>query len=272
MQIIWLTDIHLDFVDKNCHIKLIESIVKNAKEYKGQSCVVLTGDLGNSNCTHDFMLEWRKVLELHNNIKLYFVLGNHDYYGSGIERERSKYRDSPLQNNWLSNINHVQLTEETCLVGHDGWYDGGYANWFQSKVDMNDYYQIFELSKNWYEKDRIFEKINELSKEAAEHVYAKSLEAIQDGTKNVFIATHVPPFRENSVYQEQISDDDWMPHFSSKHMGDKIIQLSQENPDIKFVILCGHSHGKAKYLNNNIVCHTGEAQYRYPKICGTFNV
>lgn len=269
MQLIWLTDTHLDFVNDYDRNRLVEHIIKKSKEHNGPSSVVITGDIASAskNSTYIFMDDYRDKL-LEHGIKLYFVLGNHDYYDSQIATERSKYANGVLAENWLGSAGVIPLTTETYLVGHDGWYDGGYANWFQSNVIIPDYTEIFELSMQYWEKPVIFDRINALAKESAEHVLKYGHEALSvNECRHLYIATHVPPFRDSSVYNGLISDDHWMPHFSSKHMGDAILQLGQMHPDKRITVLCGHSHGQGKYCpTKNIVVHTGKAKYRYPNI------
>lgn len=38
--------------------------------------------------------------------------------------------------------------------------------------------------------------------------------------KLIIVLTHVPPFKEACLHKGKISDDDWLPYFSSKVMGD----------------------------------------------------
>lgn len=271
MQIIWLTDIHLDHINKLEHENFLNKIIKASTDVKTEkTCVVITGDIGNSQCTRPYMETWKTVLEA-KDISLYFVYGNHDYYGSSVKVEREHLSSTSLKDCWLASCNEVKLSEKTSLIGHDGWYDGGYANWFKSNVDMNDYYQIFEINRQWYDKGQIFDKINQLSMESAAHIFEQGTKILSSSTEVLVIATHVPPYRENSVFMGNISDDNWMPHFSSKHMGDAIIKLGNNFPDKDIIVLCGHSHGKAKHKPlNNIVSLTAEARYKYPCISNIF--
>lgn len=79
------------------------------------------------------------------------------------------------------------------------------------------------------------------------------------------MATHVPPFRENSVYCGKISNDVWMPCFSSKILGDKLLDLSENYKNINFKVYCGHSHGNAIHQPRlNLTSTTGYAKYEFP--------
>jgi predicted MPP superfamily phosphohydrolase len=112
----------------------VEHIIKKSKEHNGPSSVVITGDIASAskNSTYIFMDDYRDKL-LEYGIKLYFVLGNHDYYDSQIATERSKYANGVLAENWLGSAGVIPLTTETYLIGHDGWYDGGSSPQPESK-------------------------------------------------------------------------------------------------------------------------------------------
>jgi len=43
------------------------------------------------------------------------------------------------------------------------------------------------------------------------------------------------------MHKNKISTDDWLPYFSSKIMGDVLMQVAQENPQVEFLVLCGHT-------------------------------
>ncbi|HYF98304.1 MAG TPA: hypothetical protein VD770_04915 [Coxiellaceae bacterium] len=65
----------------------------------------------------------------------------------------------------------------------------------------------------------------------------------------------------------KISDDDWLPYFSSKATGDVLMQIAQENSSIKFLVLGGHTHGEANYQAlANLNIRIGSAEYDQPKI------
>lgn len=266
-KLIWLTDIHLDFLDVPQNIVFVNRI--SQKVNPGDS-VVITGDIAEGASTRTFMWAWRKAIADRGG-KLYFVLGNHDFYDSSMVQVQEACRDT-LGDCWLPEVKIADLGNGTdCLVGHDGWWDGLYANWFNSRLEMEDYKCIAEF-RQCPSRQILFNKINEISQGAADHVHKYATEAAGI-YKKVYIATHVPPFREASVYGGKISNDTWMPHFSSKRMGDAILAVAKANPDTKFVVLCGHSHGGSVCNpSHNVECHTGFAEYRNPSIANTFNL
>lgn len=268
-KLIWLTDIHLNFLPFETNQIFLNRICQMINV--GDS-VVITGDIAEGPSVRLFMTAWKTALE-GRGAKLYFVFGNHDFYNDSIKRVREATRDT-LGASWLPEGKVIDLGQGVdALVGHDGWYDGLYANWMKSKVWLNDYECIRELGPVYAPtRQEKLKKIQALSREGAEHVKLHANLAAKT-FKRVFIATHVPPFREAAVYAGKISDDDWMPHFSSKLMGDAILKVAQDNPEVEFVVLCGHSHGQATISPaKNVTCHTGFAEYRQTNIANVFTL
>lgn len=267
-NIIWLTDIHLNFLNFQQNSLFLRKVLQHVQP---GDYVVITGDISEAPSVREFMVAYDGHISKAGG-KLYFVLGNHDYYSSSIKSVQEGCEDL-LGHCYLPAVKIAKLSDTTALVGHDGMWDGLYANYFQSKLDMSDYHCITELSGvQCIDKRERFTKLNELAQKAADHVYLYATEAAKT-YKHVIIATHVPPFRENSVYNGKISDDTWLPHFSSKRMGDTLLRLAEENREVEFTVLCGHSHGHAVHkAATNMVCYTGSAEYNNPKVSMLFRV
>ena len=256
-----LTDVHMNFPTAITIGKFIKTC-NNAIKEQNVDCFVLTGDI--SEAPH--VVEHVRILRDFLEKPLYFVCGNHDFYNGSIEYVRAQLTET-YGDMYLTSCTTTpnSLSDKVAIVGHDGWYDGVYANWHTSKLLMNDYHVIGELKPLYHMG--LFNKIQDLAKEAAKHVTEQADKAIALGHKTIVIATHVPPFRENAVYNGKISDDDWMPHFSSGFMGQALLDLADKYPTIEFKTLCGHSHGRAEYHpKKNLECHTGIARYGEPNI------
>lgn len=264
-RILHLTDIHLNFLTDFQNSNYLAFIAK--MKAKPGDVVVVTGDIAEAPSVMHHMLKWKTQLDA-AKIKFGFVLGNHDFYRGSIESTRRDMTEM-LGEHWLPSVGIMEISLNTCLIGHDGFYDGLYADWFKSRLLMNDYMVIKEL-RLCKDGQTLFAKLNELSEEAASYIYSIGTEAAM-GYKQVFIGTHVPPFREAATYQGKISDDTWMPHFSSKRMGDALLRLARENQDVSFTVLCGHTHGESVcHPAPNLVCYTGVAEYGKPGIANIF--
>ena len=166
--------------------------------------------------------------------------------------------------NWLTDVDIVKLTEETCLIGHDSWADGRFGNYEESQVTLNDYLLIREFS-SLNHKERLIQ-LNKLGDSAAAKVKRVLPQALERFCHALFL-THVPPFKEACFFGEGISDDNWLPHFGCKAVGEILVELMKSKIDRDMVVLCGHTHGagSVKILPNLHVI-TGGAEYGKPQI------
>ena len=105
-----------------------------------------------------------------------------------------------------------------------------------------------------------------LADEAAGH-FATVLEQAASQYPNVIAVTHVPPFREAAWYQGKTSNDDFLPHFACKVVGDTMLAVMKKHPNSQLLVLCGHTHGGGEIQPvDNIRVLTGEAEYERPRI------
>src|SRR3954454_15564402 len=139
-RLAWLTDIHLNFVPES----RLDALCRAIRE-AGADAVLLGGDIAEA----PDVAESLEDLDARLGLPIHFVLGNHDYYRGAISRVRSGIatlcaRSARLV--YLARAGVVALTEETGLVGHDGWADGRLGDYACSEVLLNDYVLIEELS------------------------------------------------------------------------------------------------------------------------------
>ena len=258
MKIIWCTDIHLNFVD----LFKLNTFCRKVTSLK-PDVVLIAGDIAES----DDIVEILLALEREIQCPIYFVLGNHDYYhGSIIDvRERViRISNDSSYLQYLTKSGVIRLTANTCLIGHDAWSDGRYGDYSNSDVRLNDYVLIEEL-KNLDKQSRL-KKLNELGYEAASFFREKLTEALLS-YQHILVLTHVPPFAEACWHEGNLSDNEFLPHFSCKATGDVFIEVMSKHPDKNMTILCGHTHspGIAQVLPN-LTVRAGGAVYRQPAI------
>ena len=211
----------------------------------------------------------------HSQKPIYFVLGNHDYYHGSIDDIRHSM--ITLTNNnpllfWLGACDPFLLDNDTILIGEDGWADGRYGDFQNSPVILNDSRLIGELLQHKIlGRYQLLEKMQQLADEDAHKLYAKLHKAAKHNPKKVIVVTHVPPFRETALYQGKISDDDHLPFFSSKAMGDALLKFATEQPMTEILVLCGHSHDECKYSPlDNLTVWVGKAEYNQPVLQAVF--
>lgn len=261
MKLAWASDVHFDHAGGTTEFLRLLKLSEH-------DALMLTGDIGNANETPYFLktlATWGKPV--------YFVLGNHDFYESGLCEMRERIAALRHPNiRWLSAAGVVSLTEQTALVGHEGWADGRYADWMASQFQLADFRFIRDLRRNprrdadiegWH---RVLARQRAEADASAEHIYAQGTEALKTH-EHLIVATHVPPFRENATYEGKISDDNAMPHFSCKAVGDALLRLAIENPRRAITCYCGHSHGAATHRAlPNLTVYTAWAEYREPQV------
>ncbi|MEN8261498.1 MAG: metallophosphoesterase [Pseudomonadota bacterium] len=263
-RIAWATDVHLDFLNDG----EIDAFCRQISR-ENADAFLLAGDISDAPSLGEHL----RFLENSLACKVYFVLGNHDYYHGSISGVRQEIgvitRDSDRLH-WLPVAGIVELDRKTCLVGHDGWADGGYGDFDNSTVMLNDYKLIGELAG--LEKQARRALIGQLGREAAEYLQSV-LGAALDQYNEVIVLTHVPPFREACCHEGQIADDNWLPHFSCKAVGDVLFQAMQSRPTRHMTVLCGHTHHRAEVFPlRNLRVKTGAAEYGKPQLQEVFYV
>ena len=256
MKAIWLTDIHLNFLNQED----IGKFLSNLRSLKPDG-IFLTGDIGEAHNA----LTYLEMLADSISCPIYFVLGNHDFYGSSISDVREftgKYCQNHTHLNWLPQEGIVELSGHVCLIGHEGWADGQHGDFFSSTVSLNDYYQIEELTG--LRKTELLHKLHYYGDEAAAH-FDSLIPLALEKYKFVIALMHVPPFLESSWSRGKHSDDEWAPHFTCKAVGDVMQRHMKKNPDKQMIVLCGHSHGwGVSQILPNLTTYTGCAKYNRP--------
>jgi predicted phosphodiesterase len=264
MRVVWLTDIHLNFLSP-VGIEKFFSLVRGSEP----DVILISGDIGEAT-----RLEWfLRRMKTYFQRPIYFVLGNHDFYGSsfaGIGTLMSRLSQELDRLHWLTAEGVVELASGVGLVGHDSWADGRCGDYAHSEVMLNDYVLIHDfigLSK----EDRLG-KLNALGDEAAAYCrewLPKALEKYHQ----VYFLTHVPPFRETCWHQGELTDDDYLPHFACKAVGEVLIDIMAAYSNRQLTVLCGHTHSPCRVqILDNLLVLAGEADYGVAQIQQIFEI
>ena len=265
VSLAWATDIHLDHSDPDRTMEFLHAI-------KTSHCdgVLLSGDMTNAVRFEDDLTMIADTLDK----PVYFVLGNHDYYGGSIAEVRRIARNiTSSRMNWVAGGDCIEIVPGVGLVGNGGWGDAQYGNCENTPVMLTDYFVIAEL-QDVYDKDNddmslrsqpaLKEKLRALGREAAEDLRPQLMEAA-DRFSQVIVLTHVPPFKEAAWHEGAHSSNDWLPGFSCKAVGEEIVRVAETHTGTTLTVLCGHTHGGgfARVLPN-LVVHTQAAEYGSP--------
>ncbi len=294
MNLTWITDPHLDYMDPADRPALYDKLAAAGDG------IVITGDIANGVRNVRILTELRDHLQAYASKleqapqPVFFVLGNHDYWDGRIQDKRDEIIGTFSDGDALESFETLYgIADETqrmhylpvhapftitgvgggvALVGADGWADGGYGDWARSRVWLHDYDLIRDLAPHAATRERLQLQLRRLAIAEACVAQEKLLAAFKEHDR-VILATHVPPFVEATWHEGKHSDENYLPHFASKAMGDMLRELMGRFHQKQVLVLCGHTHGagEAKILPNLRVW-TGGSQYGSPSIAKVFDV
>jgi predicted phosphohydrolase len=266
-KLVWATDIHLNFVSDAEAVRYCERIGQS-----GADAVLLGGDVGEA----DSLAEYLELLAATIARPIYYVLGNHDYYGSSVSAVREQVqRLKAAHLRWLPAAGIVRLGSDTALVGHDGWGDARAGDFERSEVILSDFLLIRDLleaspahatdpMRAVTDRPALSRVMRALGDEAARAVEPLLHEAAARFRRILFL-THVPPFPEACWHRGRTSAPDWLPMFTCQAVGAALRRVAADAPACAITVLCGHTHstGRARILPN-VVAYTWGAQYGRP--------
>jgi len=275
MKTIWTTDIHLDSLDDGASPALevfVRSLFVDSPE-----AVLITGDISTASAIERHLDTFERIA----TCPVYFVCGNHDFYGGSVTDVREQIQKIALRSKklvYLTRSDVISLSRSTAIVGHDGWYDGYIGDPSRTSFIMTDWFRISEFinagavtrysgvyGANYSPNLGVCLAVaRKLSAEAADYVAIRAREAAKTH-QSVIIATHVPPWEDAHFHNSRKGEAGAMPWYTSKLMGDAIEEVARENPDVEFTVLCGHTHSqKSLKVDRNLVCHVAPSEYGAP--------
>jgi 3',5'-cyclic-AMP phosphodiesterase len=264
VRLVWTTDLHLDSVSTLAW----EQWVQKISSLKADG-LVITGDISEGD---DVVRQLQRFVSV-NQLPVYFVLGNHDFYGSTFQATRQNVihacRDSE-QLHYLTDLSPLQVSAGTYLLGEDGWADGTVGNYEESTIHLKDFERIgdFKAAGEFAWK----QQLQEIGGASAKRLRSK-LEQLPSNAHQIIVLTHAPPFREACWYEGKTTDDNWAPFFVAGQVGNTLMEFSRLRPECNVTVLCGHTHhaGIAR-MAANLQVYTGAASYGHPDIEATISV
>jgi metallophosphoesterase superfamily enzyme len=132
MKLLWLTDIHLNFLEENKRMSFYRELIETDSDG-----VVISGDIAEATSVEPILKEMASTIQK----PIYFVLGNHDYYRGSINDLRNKMtsitKDEPFLC-WLPASGPQKLNNDVVLLGYDCFADGRYGDYTNSRVVLID--------------------------------------------------------------------------------------------------------------------------------------
>lgn len=259
MKICWLSDIHLNFVSEEAAKALFESV-----RVHDSQCVFVTGDISESPAL-SFHLD---LMDQIVGKPVYFILGNHDFWYSTTQmiwENLPKLVNKMSFMKYMTAGTYMPLDTETCVIGHDGWYDARYGDAAGSKFGMRDW-SIMGDYVNCKNIHQVIEKSQEIAAHSVEH-FRKNLVETVKRYKKIVLLTHMPPFDDTHIYQGQIGEAHAQPWFTNRMLGELFYTAAKANPGIQFVVFAGHTHGRiSKDILPNLLVHVAGVDYGAPVI------
>jgi 3',5'-cyclic AMP phosphodiesterase CpdA len=268
MRLAWATDVHLEFAEETMRSIFAKEIINQKAD-----ALLLTGDIANSKLIDRLLRELQERID----IPIYFNMGNHDFYGGHISLGRRWAEDitkSDVPLFWIEGAGPVPLGDDVGLVGVDGWGDGQLGSPYSSDVLLNDWDLIKEFAKEdaLYNREARMKLLRRYGNRARVEICAQLRNALPR-FKRLLLMTHVPPWKEATWHEGAHSNDDWLPWFSCKAVGDAIVEEAAKYGDRQITVLCGHTHGKGySRINHQVDVHTGGARYRSPEVQCSFQI
>lgn len=259
MRVTWLTDLHLSFLDDQRLAGFLETVTREQTDL-----LLVGGDTAESASLLGFIGALRRIAPV------YFVLGNHDFYGASIAEVREQSR---VTQRWLPSAGPIRLTSATTLVGIDGWGDARCGD-LRSRIELSDWRWIRDLQG--LTSSQRGDALRALGTQEAAALNAQL--AGLEPPEELLVLTHVPPFAESCWHNGRLSEPAWLPWFTCIAVGEVLLDYARRHPMTNVTVLCGHTHGRGEYRAlANLLVRTGgwppgEPDYGHPIVQATWSV
>lgn len=238
MRILWLTDLHLDRATERDRKGLFRQLRNDEAD-----AAIITGDISEGKALTIHLCELGRALAPR---PVYFVLGNHDFYGASFaEVDRAVAMVTAGQRNLrhLGRGEIIPLAQDKALIGHRGWPDGRAGVGDRSGVVNQDRQMIADL--RGVSNRAAFDRMRELGRVSAAYfrsVLPYALKCYQ----HVLVATHAPVVEQAALYNGRRCGGDFLPHFVNTSAGGVLVGIARHHPKSRLTVLCGHTHSAAR--------------------------
>jgi predicted phosphohydrolase len=205
--------------------------------------LLLTGDISNAKQLVGHLEEISRACA---GRSVFFTLGNHDYFfGTMREVDRSVAELCKRNRNLiqLGQGEIIELSSNTALVGHRGWYDGRAGYGLKTRVTSPDHKWINDFRH--LTKRKFFDRMRELGEDSADYFRQVLPEAL-DRYRKVLVGTHVPPCYQALKFSDHHCRWERQPYYANCSAGEVIIGISRDYPAGKITVHAGHCHSKAR--------------------------
>jgi len=250
---LWLSDLHLDKADHGQINRLLEHISETSA-----NCIVITGDISSA---HGLMDHLGALATACMPRPVYFVTGNHDYYGSSFAEVDADIKAlcAEVGNlHYLDGRQIIPLNRHTCLIGHNGWPDARAGYGIHTYLRSPDHRAIRDF--RGLTRGQSLIRMQELGKESAKLI-RQILPLALSRFHHVIVLTHTPPFAEAVRFNDAPCGPLHLPHYANVSAGLAIRGIANAYPTRKVTILTGHSHSSSvTHIGTNICVRVAHAR------------
>jgi len=261
----WLTDLHLDKADEARRESLYQEISRSPAD-----TILITGDI--SSAKH-LPLHLRELAAAAAWRQVYFVLGNHDYYGSSIAEVEGVVAGVCRSHVNLRQLGYgeiIRLDGDTALVGHKGWGDGRMGWGARTFARNPDFAAIADF--RGLDRASAFHLLGRLGTESANYLRSVLPYALSC-YRHVIVATHVPPFSRAAKFDQKACDFLRQSFYCNIAAGAFLLRIAKSFPQKRMTVLSGHTHHAAHLqATPNLELMVGGAKPGFPRSQGVFKV
>lgn len=251
--VLFLTDLHLDRIGEDESDHLLNRI-RNADF----DSVIATGDISDARNIRRHLGELATACAPR---PLFFLLGNHDYYGGNfrdVEEDVADLCKSTGNLHHLDGKRVVRLADGIGLLGHRGWPDARAGDGMETEITSPDRWSIKDFSA--LDHQQMLQRMRHLGKESAEQL-RRLFPLALTRYRHVVVATHAPPFGNVVYHKGKPADSRHLPHFCTLSVGLMLIGILRAFPRRRVSVLAGHSHGAcSRKITGNLVVRVGASR------------
>ena len=253
----WFSDLHLDKASPSRISRLIDQITDNQSD-----CVFITGDISTSRKLTEHLALLAAACAPR---PIYFVVGNHDYYGSSIAGVDADITSLCAK---VGNLHHldgrqiIPLTRDVCLVGHGGWADARAGHGLRTDLRSPDHHAIRDFHGLSHEQCLL--RMQEMGKGSARAI-RRILPLALSRFQHVVLLTHTPPYAKSVRYNGEACGRLHLPHYTNVSAGLAIRGIARAFPQRRITILAGHTHSaNVTHIDPNICVRVAHARTGMP--------
>jgi predicted phosphohydrolase len=233
--------------------KLLHQIADTPSE-----CICITGDISSSRKLTEHLALLASACAPK---PIYFVTGNHDYYGSSIVEVDDAIHAlcAKVRNlHYMNGRQIIPLSRRTCLIGLGGWPDARAGYGHRSYLRSPDHCAIRDFQDLTREQSMI--RMQELGRESA-GLFRQILPHALSRYHHVILLTHAPPFSHAVRYNGALCSPLHLPHYVNVSAGRAIRGIARAFPQRRITILAGHSHSSSMiHIEPNICVRVAHAR------------